>query len=241
MALADLRESLNINPRNSKAWFRSANALLTLDKAAEAHICVDNALRLDPSHAQIQTLANKIKVRQSHQEKIKLASAERNKLAKHRSFLLDAALKARKISVTTTSEPPELPEGVGIKLENPENPASLLYFPTIFLYQPSMKSDFITSFPENVSLEQQLKEVLSIPPEWDSEQDFMAKNVECYLETKTGGLVKMGKRVALAVALGGDNIEVQDGLVRIMVVPRGKKAQEFIAGWKQRAKARRSE
>ena len=43
------------------------------------------------------------------------------------------------------------------------------------------------------------------------------------METLTGGLVKVGKKVPPGEVLGGGKVEVVDDLVKLMVVPRGRR------------------
>ena len=53
------------------------------------------------------------------------------------------------------------------------------------------------------------------------------------METVTGGLIKVGKKLPLLQVLSGGKVEVVDELVRIIVVPRGKTAK-FVEDFKAR-------
>lgn len=73
-----------------------------------------------------------------------------------------------------------------------------------------------------------------LPPPWDARGEYGTLDaVECYVETAAGGLIKAGKKVALAKLLGGGNVEVVDGLVRIFVLPKAR-AGEWIEQFKLR-------
>jgi hypothetical protein len=56
-----------------------------------------------------------------------------------------------------------------------------------------------------------------------------------FLETKTGGLMKVGRKITLYEALRGDKIVVKDGVVRLLVVPKAR-TTEFIEGFKKRVR-----
>ncbi len=53
------------------------------------------------------------------------------------------------------------------------------------------------------------------------------------METKTGGLIKVGKKIALAKILGSGKTEVVDGVVRVFVVPKAR-AEVWIEDFKKR-------
>jgi len=50
------------------------------------------------------------------------------------------------------------------------------------------------------------------------------------METLTRGPVKVGKKVPLGEALGRDKVEVVDDLIKLMVVPRGRRRGMDCAG-----------
>jgi hypothetical protein len=68
---------------------------------------------------------------------------------------------------------------------------------------------------------------------WDEEKEFTVEGVEAYMETSAGGLVKVGKKMALHKVLGSGKVVISDGLVRISVVPKGKSAA-WIEEFKKR-------
>jgi Cns1/TTC4 Wheel domain len=139
-----------------------------------------------------------------------------------------SAFKARKIRTRTTNSPPDLPHSTKITLTEPFNATSTLLLPMIFLYPLEAQSDFITAYPEDTALTIHLKDILSqdpaTHPEWDVKREYTPASVECYMETFTGGLIKVGKKILLREVLGGGKAEVVDGVARVLVVPKAKAA-----------------
>ncbi len=54
------------------------------------------------------------------------------------------------------------------------------------------------------------------------------------METPTGGMIKVGRKLRLLDVLGGGKVEVVDGVVRVFVVPRGR-----VEGWVEGMKGKR--
>lgn len=58
--LKDCSKVLAINPRSSKAFYRSASALVSLDRLDEALDCCDHCLRHDPDNINVHDLRKKV-------------------------------------------------------------------------------------------------------------------------------------------------------------------------------------
>ncbi|GAB1216649.1 hypothetical protein ATERTT37_005866 [Aspergillus terreus] len=227
----DCASTLKLNPRNVKAFYRSACALHALDKIAEAEDVVTRGLALDPNNKSLQLIAQKIADRKVVVERIAAKKKAEEERAKKEKLLLGTALKARQIRTRKTAQPPEM-EGAGIRLApDPLSPESMLEFPAVLLYHMDAQSDFIKSFSEMTSIEDHLEYIFPLP--WDTKQEYTIKGVECFMETVTGGLIKAGKKLPLLQILSGGKVEVVDELVRIYVVPISKTGK-FIAEMKAR-------
>jgi hypothetical protein len=59
--------------------------------------------------------------------------------------------------------------------------------------------------------------------------------VECYVETVSGGLVKVGRKVPLLKVLGTGNVEVVDDLLKVFVVPKAR-----VEGWVKEFKEKKA-
>ncbi|KAH6643683.1 tetratricopeptide repeat protein 4 [Boeremia exigua] len=227
----DCASTLRINPSNIKAYYRSGSACLALDKFAEATDACEFGLKLDPTNAPLKALAEKIKKRQDYIAKVEADRRAREEKTASERATLDLAFKARNVTVrTTTDEAPDL-EDAKIQLSNPVDPSSPLSYPCLILYPAHSQSDFIKAFNEHQTLPEHLEYIFPLP--WDEENEYTVDKVEAYMETAAGGLIKVGKKMALHKVLGSGKVVVSDGLVRISVVPKEKSAA-WIEEFKKR-------
>ncbi|KAF8857887.1 TPR-like protein [Acephala macrosclerotiorum] len=224
----DCGSALRINPKNVKAYYRSAKALLKLDKILEADDSCARGLAVDPENKALQGVAKEIIKKNEQVEKRRKTELERENRRRLEEVTLRAALKARGIKTRKTSQPPEM-EDANIELvPDPIDPQSSVSFPAVLLYPLHLESDFIKSFNETQSVGEHLSYILPLP--WDSIGAYTVSGVECYMETVTGGLIKVGRKVSLLKVLTSGNVEVVDEVVKIFVVPKaGSEAwvQEF--------------
>ena len=115
---------------------------------------------------------------------------------------------------------------------DPVSPTSTLMFPVILLYPLHAQSDFIKAFPETDTIPQHLEYIFPLP--WDTKHEYNVGNVEFYMETASGGLIKVGRKMSLLKALEGGKVEVVDGLVRVNVV-----LKEGAGKWIEEVKVRK--
>ncbi|EHA18354.1 hypothetical protein ASPNIDRAFT_141445, partial [Aspergillus niger ATCC 1015] len=225
----DCAAVLKLNPKNVKAYYRSAMALFSLDKIIEAEDVATRGLKLDPANKALQMVAGKIGERKAVIERIAARKKAEDERTRKEKTLLSVALKARQIRTRKTDQPPEM-EDVGIKLSpDPLSPESTLEFPAVFLYHMDAQTDFIKAFSEMHSIEDHLDYMFPLP--WDEKGEYKINTVECFMETVTGGLIRAGKKVPLVQILSGGKVEVVDELVKIYIVPTSKSAK-FIAEMK---------
>jgi len=218
----DCAAVLRLNPKNVKAYYRSAKALLALSKISEADDVCARGLALDPSNSALKSVAEQIITKSTELQAKKQMEMERGQQKRKEDMLLKAALKARDIKVRKTNQPPEMEDARVHLVPDPGDPTSELVFPTVLLYPLRLQSDFIKDFGETETLGSRLAHILAEPAPWDSENEYTYKGVECYMETLTGGLIKVGKNITLLKVLGGGNVEVVDEVVKIFVVPKSK-------------------
>lgn len=137
--------------------------------------------------------------------------------------MLQSVLAERKIKVRGKEKPPDL-EDAEIRLSpDPLSPKSLLEFPVMLLYPTHNQTDFIKAFAEKDWLSHHLSYILPLP--WDSKNEFTMDTVDCYMDTMSGGLMKVGKKMKLLDVLSNGKVEIVDGLVRTYVVPRARASQ----------------
>lgn len=231
----DCASALKLNPKNVKAFYRSSTALYALDKIPEAQDAAVRGLTLDPENKPLQQTAAKINERKAALDRIAAKKkAEADNLQKE-TQLLSVALKARQIRTRKTAQPPEMEDATIRLTPDPLSPESTLEFPAVLLYPVDAQSDFIKGFSEMTSVVDHLEYIFPLP--WDEKKEYTIDNVECFMETVSGGLIKAGKKLPLLQILSGGKVEVVDELVTIYVVPLSKTGR-FIAEMKARKGAK---
>ena len=225
----DCAGALKLNPNNVKAFYRSARALLALNKVEQARDACARGLAADEKNAALSALRAEIVKRTGEVEAKMKEEGARLEQAKRRQVLIRAALKARGIKTRSTGRPPEMEDAKLQLTPDPDDPKSSLSFPTVLLYPTALESDFIKAFNETECLEQHFGYVFPLP--WDHNGTYSTPGVECFMETITGGVVKIGKKVSLLKALSTGNIEVVDEIVKVYVVPKAK-ADAWVSQFK---------
>lgn len=226
----DCTAALRLNPRNIKAYYRAARALLKVDRIEEADDMCARGLSFDEENKGLRAVADAIVKRAKEVDARRKKEEERKASERRREYLLKSALAARNIPVRKTDKPPEMEDAKVSLVPDPEDPRSNLSFPVLLLYPVHFETDFIKGFEETHTLEDHLGYVFPLP--WDEEKVYSLANVTCYVETKEGGLLKMGKKASLLKVLSTGKVEVVDELVRIYVLPTNK-ADEWIAKFKE--------
>ncbi|KAM7220929.1 hypothetical protein V8F06_003653 [Rhypophila decipiens] len=227
----DCAHALRLNPRNIKAFYRSSKALLAVDRIDEALDACTRGLEVDPTNKSLQITSSEISEKAASLAAKKAQQDALDSKKSHQQKLLATALAARNISLKSTGKPPDMEDAHVCLVPDPSDPESSLAFPTLLLYPLHYETDFIKAFNETESLEQHFLYVFPLP--WDREGIYSADKVECYMETVTGGLVKVGKKASLLKVLSGGNVEVVDELLKIYVVPRGK-AEGWVKEFKEK-------
>lgn len=223
----DCAAALARNSHNVKAWYRSAKALLAVGRIAEADEACAGGLAVDEGNGPLRAMAREV-VAKAEAAASKAAAEERRTLeGARRGAALRRALETRGVKVRKSALPPDTGDA---RMELVEDGGEgTLTFPVLLLYPVHYESDFIKAFSEKESLVQHFGYVFPVP--WDKAGEYSANLVECFMETITGGLVKVGKKVALSKVVSMDNVEVVDGVVKIHVIPKAK-AEGWVAEFK---------
>lgn len=219
----DCAQALRVNPNNVKAHYRSATALLALEKIHEALDVCYRGLKIDEKNVALKKLLEKIRTKSEALEgRDRKRRAEQQQKEQER-ITLRTAIAAREIKMRGSDKPPDLQDAV-IKLSpDPLSPQSMLEFPVMFLYPLHNQTDLVKAWAEKDAVWQHLSYILPLP--WDEKGEY--KDVECYMDTRTGGLIKVGKKLSLLELLTNGKTEIVDGLVRIYVVPAAR-TREWI-------------
>ncbi|KAF8455282.1 hypothetical protein BDZ91DRAFT_746862 [Kalaharituber pfeilii] len=248
--ILDCAVALELNDKNTKAYYRSASALMALGRPVEAVEVLNRGVdalgnNIKEAAALKALLSRADKAKEEHLAKEK-KKADETALKKRRETNVARALKKRGIKVRSSvkemdaTSAVDLPDDAKIALENPDDVDSELRFPVAVLYPVHGVSDFVPNWAESESVEVRLGgEVLKERAEWDRSGEYVwgegkqaGKGVECFMETVGGGLVKVGKRVKMGEVLAGGKVEVVDGVVKLLVVPVGRR-EKWVEEWKK--------
>jgi len=197
----------------------------------EALDACQNGLKYDSTNSALKSLLSRVEKRRDHLAELERVRTEREERSAREQTTLSLALKNRGIrSRSTMVDTPNLNDAA-VALADPSDEKSTLNVPVILLYPLHAQSDFVKAFAEHESVGQHLEYILPLP--WDEEGEYTVQNVECYMETVQGGLIKAGKNLSLGKLLGSGKVEIINGLMTVDVVPKAKSAQ-WIADYKLR-------
>ncbi|BFZ55021.1 HSP70/90 co-chaperone [Savitreella phatthalungensis] len=228
-ALADCGRALKLQPTNVKALYRSVRACLAVDRLDEAQDGLERGLKLDPSNKPMLALLDSLQSKLATQLAKRQAQDARRDLALRHKHNLDHAIRARGFTRTTSKVPPDMPAGSEMGLSDPEDPASLLYFPTVVLYPCEGQSDFLGRVYEADSVgEAVVGTVLGERPGWDVKGEYGEESVDVFVPTNAGRLIRVPARdTVIGTILANPKVDLTDGLFTVMLVPKHK-AKTFI-------------
>lgn len=103
MVLRDCSKALSINAKSSKALYRSATALLALDRLEEALDCCDRCLVLDPRNQAVLSLRSRAESAKNAKDRRLQETEERLRREKEEKQILRIALKVCNLLPSTTS------------------------------------------------------------------------------------------------------------------------------------------
>lgn len=231
----DCIEGLKFDPKNVKAYYRMAKAFFTIDKIDEALSALEFSLGLDPTNAASKALMTKIQNKKHELETIE-AKKEAERL--HKEILqdkLNTAIKGRNYTIIKTPRPAEMLTDAKLSLEDPEDIESQLIFPAMIMYPTTDEFDFVASVSELTTPWELMELVLQRPQEWFQDpkhENFTPKKLDAYMETESGGLIKVGKKASLHKALSTEKTKIPlfDNALRIYLVPRID-AENWLSTW----------
>lgn len=230
----DCKRALLIDEHNVKACYRAGRAFFLVDRYDEARQILQFGLTQDPQNAAIKDTLQKVeaKEKQIADAKKKKEDAERKKQLEQ--SLLSDALKLRHYEILKSARPVEMLEDAKLRLEDPADYESQLIFPAMVLYPTKDLFDFVAEVSELSTPNEILELVLDRlrASGQDPLLNFTLKDVNCYMETTTGGLVQVGKKAPIQTALGADKAKAPlfDNSLQLYVVPKAE-AQTWIGKW----------
>ena len=199
--LYDCARAIKMNHKNIKAYFRSAKALLALDKVDEAIDCCQKGLLLDPTNTSLPSIINAAQERgKTLQELIRLQSIK-NDAREKEANALKAALEARNYKSITEKENDNQEEEYSIQHPDASTYKITLYpdgelsYPVIFLYPEFNQSDVISCFMENDTFYSHFVAMFEQQAPWDEKHLYHPQTLDWYFETHAERYSKENKEL----------------------------------------------
>lgn len=137
-----------------------------------------------------------------------------------------------------------------VKWTAPDSIRSPIVFPVLFLYPQHHTSDLVSHFHEDTPVGTQLEQMFpaeargSLP--WDTAGEYVDSNLNIYATTHGKRLLRLGKKLTLrevmdqgardadkATGQERDGVVLQDGILSLVVLPKGKAEADWVALFKR--------
>jgi len=242
--LRDCAAVISLDPRASKAYYRAGLALLALDRADEAlDVCarVGNNTTSDAGFKLLRERAEKkcAELRRKEDER-----ADRERLASEEKRKMDAAFAAR--NLINVPNPDGSINPYAPRFDPEDATGGTLIMPIFFLYPEYATSDVVPDFVEDTEFGAVLATMFppgAPAPPWDVDGRYVVGTLVVYATTRRKRLLKVGKKMTLrdvCRAAGGtsasgnveDGLEVKDGCLSFVVVPKGEAEQKWVEEYK---------
>ncbi|KAG7195748.1 uncharacterized protein KQ657_002131 [Scheffersomyces spartinae] len=225
--IEDCKKVLMTDDKNVKACYRLGKAFFAVERLPEAKEILQYGLLVEDDNQPMKELLAKIIEREQviQQKQLQKEAQERERAL--RKSILDNAIQLRHYQIIKSKSPAQVLEDAHIRLEDPLDYESQLIFPAMILYPSTDEFDYVAETSELVTPNELLTMVLlDRPKEWH------LKNLECYMETVTGGLIKVGKKLAINEALMSEKSKAPlfDNGLRLYVIPK-QDSPLWISKW----------
>ncbi|KAF8639925.1 hypothetical protein AX17_001175 [Amanita inopinata Kibby_2008] len=241
--LRDCSKALVVNPKSSKAYYRSALALLALERLDETLDCCSRCLLYDMDNKSMKSVRERAIKAKGEKEEKERQHQERIRKEKDAERQLKSAFRDRNLVL--------LPKPDGSS--NPMNPSfdpedllgRTLMFPVFFLYPQYATSDVISQFVEDTPFAAHLSAMFppeAQPPSWDVKGDYVDGKLVIYAMTHRKRLLKVGKKMNLVDVFNAvkakegepkDGLELKDGCLTFVVLPKGDVEKKWVEEYKR--------
>lgn len=242
--IEDCKQVLLIDGKNVKACYRSGKAFFLVDRYDEAKQILQYGLSIDPDNNSMKDVLNQVISKENKIKAAKEAKQKELEYQKMKQSILDNSIKLRRYTILSTNNPGDYLKDAQIRLEDEKDHESQLIIPAMILYPTIDEFDYVAEISELATPLEIIEMILNRPREWfenPKHENFTVKKLDCYMETEAGGLIKIGKKMALNTALlnQAPKAPLFDNALRLFVVPKVDAAQ-WLSTWnKQAALARR--
>ncbi|KAF9481982.1 40S ribosomal protein S7 [Pholiota conissans] len=241
--LRDCSKVLSINPKSSKAFYRSATALVNLGRYDEAEDCCVRCLSYDVDNAGVKAIQQRGLKLKEEAEKKEREKQERIKKEEDAKLALKMALRERNLIIFNKPGGSVSPVQPHFDTEDPTG--STLVLPVFFLYPQYATSDIISDFVEDTTFAAHIEVMFppqAPPPEWDKKGEYTPGNLVVYATTYRKRLLKVGKKKTLRDVCKEakakeeqpmDGLQIRDGCIYFVVLPKGPEETKWIEEFKK--------
>ncbi|KAH7868991.1 40S ribosomal protein S7 [Lentinula edodes] len=237
--LRDCSKALSLNPKSLKAYYRSAMALVALDRLEEAIDCCTRCLEFDKDNKGVLGVLEHAAKSKATKDKVDLERKEKLRQELLAKAKLDNAFKERNIFVLPKADGSQNPY---VPRFDPEDfSGNTLIFPVFFLYPQYATSDVIPGYVEDTPFFTHLEIMFNPAPEWDTKRQYKAENLVVYAITRRKRLLKVGKKMSLRNVFNAskgkegdppDGLELKDNCLTFVVLPKGEVDIKWV--WRKR-------
>jgi hypothetical protein len=200
--LYDCGRAIQFNPKNIKAYFRSAKALLALDRITECIDCCKKGIYIDPLNAQFNLIVKQADARSVSIAEMDALRAEKGAAKLKKETVLNDALAQRKYHMKVELEDAD-DESTCMPIQHPEAdpyriellPNGVLSFPVMFLYPEFSQSDVISSFLEGDTFYSHFETMFSSAAPWDKDHFYHPQALDFYFESQPEKYAKENKEL----------------------------------------------
>lgn len=238
--LKDCSKALGFNAQSSKAFFRSAVALIALDRIDEALDCCERCLVFDPSNTAVKTIGGEAKKKKKVKDRKEKERLERIQKEEEAKRFMKLAFRERNLIDVPKPDGSANPYTPHFDLDDPTQ--TTLIIPTFFLYPQYATSDVIPEFVEDTNFGAHIERMFppqAPPADWDVKREYIDGNLVVYAITKKKRLLKIGKKMTLRDVLRAakgkdveDGMEVKDGCLSFIILPKGSVEQKWVEDFK---------
>jgi len=242
--LRDCSKALSLNPRSSKAFYRSALALMALERVEEALDCCSRCLNFDPDNKGVLALRDRVVKVKSEKERKEEEKKERLRKEEAAKLQMKIAFRERNlIAIEKSDGSSSNPYSPHFDPDDPTQ--STLVLPVFFLYPQYATSDVIQEFSEETPFAAHISVMFppqAPPPDWDAKREYVDGQLVIYAMTHRKRLLKVGKKMTLRdvckAAKGKENeprdgLEVKDGCLTFVVLPKGDVEAKWVEDYKK--------
>ncbi|CAA7259472.1 unnamed protein product [Cyclocybe aegerita] len=241
--LRDCSRVLTINPKSSKGYYRSGQALVALGRVEEALDCCTRCLSYDPDNQGIKALQERATKSREEAERIERKKQDEKRKEEYEKMALKMAFRERNLVIF--NKPGGSVNPVSPHFDSEDPTASTLVFPVFFLYPEYATSDIISDFSEDTTFGAHIETMFppnAPPPAWDKKGEYTAGNLVIYATTYRRRLLKVGKKLSLRDVFKSskekegqakDGLEIKDGCLSFVVMPKGVVETKWVKEFKK--------